>query len=100
MIMKFEETGDLCVLPGRGWKPDGTEIVKVVAIAVVERASSSISSSASGRSGTHGVGESVVDSTKNSAIRFKIVSVEDARDANAETSISQNKPYIFLPISG
>ncbi|GFX93724.1 hypothetical protein TNCV_1589011 [Trichonephila clavipes] len=39
----------LDVLPGRGRKPVGTESVEEVATAVVERASSSIYSSASGR---------------------------------------------------
>ncbi|GFV97484.1 hypothetical protein TNCV_2039921 [Trichonephila clavipes] len=39
--MKFEETGDLGVLPGRGREPVGTENVEEVATAVVERASSS-----------------------------------------------------------
>ncbi|GFW28799.1 hypothetical protein TNCV_201221 [Trichonephila clavipes] len=41
MIMKFQETGDLGVLPGRGRKPVRTESVQEVATAVVERASSS-----------------------------------------------------------
>ncbi|GFW73837.1 hypothetical protein TNCV_1542911 [Trichonephila clavipes] len=50
MIMKFEKTGDLIVMPGRGWKPVATETVEEVATAVVERASISIYSSASGRS--------------------------------------------------
>ncbi|GFU71699.1 hypothetical protein TNCV_3036391 [Trichonephila clavipes] len=50
MIMKFDEIGDLGVLPGRGRKPVGTETVEEVAIAAVESASSSIYSSASGQS--------------------------------------------------
>ncbi|GFT98651.1 hypothetical protein TNCV_3829431 [Trichonephila clavipes] len=41
-IMKFEETGDLGVLPGRGQKPVGTETGEDVAAAVIERVSSSI----------------------------------------------------------
>ncbi|GFS62199.1 hypothetical protein TNCV_477251 [Trichonephila clavipes] len=49
MIMKFQETGDLGVLPGRGWKPVGTESIEV-ATTMIERASSSINSSISGRS--------------------------------------------------
>ncbi|GFX34871.1 hypothetical protein TNCV_2328111 [Trichonephila clavipes] len=49
-IMNFEETGDLGVLPGRGRKPVETESVEEVATTVVERASSSIPPSASGRS--------------------------------------------------
>ncbi|GFU70535.1 hypothetical protein TNCV_2511911 [Trichonephila clavipes] len=44
MIMKFEETGDFGVLPGRGLKPVGTETVEEVATAVVERTSSETSS--------------------------------------------------------
>ncbi|GFT98664.1 hypothetical protein TNCV_1901441 [Trichonephila clavipes] len=40
--MKFEETGDLGVLPGRGQKPVGTETGEDVAAAVIERVSSSI----------------------------------------------------------
>ncbi|GFX14932.1 hypothetical protein TNCV_1486731 [Trichonephila clavipes] len=53
MIMKFEETGDLGVLPGRRRKLVGTESVEEVTTAVVERASSSLCSSASGRSVSH-----------------------------------------------
>ncbi|GFS62198.1 hypothetical protein TNCV_477241 [Trichonephila clavipes] len=48
MIMKFEETRDLGVLPGRGWKPVGTESIEEVATTVIERACSFIYSSASG----------------------------------------------------
>ncbi|GFV75126.1 uncharacterized protein TNCV_3189791 [Trichonephila clavipes] len=48
--VKYEETEYLGVLPGKGWKPVGTETVEEVATAVVERASSSIYSSARGRS--------------------------------------------------
>ncbi|GFY33988.1 uncharacterized protein TNCV_4596961 [Trichonephila clavipes] len=48
MIMKFEETGNLGVLPGKGRKLFGTETVEEVAAAVVERASSSIYFLASG----------------------------------------------------
>ncbi|GFX96588.1 uncharacterized protein TNCV_1442621 [Trichonephila clavipes] len=50
MIMKFEETIDLGMLLGRGRKLDGTEIVEEITTAVAERASSSIYTSASGRS--------------------------------------------------
>ncbi|GFX34802.1 uncharacterized protein TNCV_2327421 [Trichonephila clavipes] len=50
MIMKFEETGNFGVLLGKGRRPVGIETVEVVATAMVERASSSIFSSASGRS--------------------------------------------------
>ncbi|GFV19737.1 uncharacterized protein TNCV_479631 [Trichonephila clavipes] len=50
MIMKFEETGNLGVLPRRGRKPVGTETVEEVATAIVERTSSSIYSSTNGRS--------------------------------------------------
>ncbi|GFW26092.1 uncharacterized protein TNCV_3308631 [Trichonephila clavipes] len=50
MIMKLEETGNLDVLIGRGRKPVGTETGEEVTTAMVERASSSIFSSASGRS--------------------------------------------------
>ncbi|GFW88899.1 uncharacterized protein TNCV_2683331 [Trichonephila clavipes] len=35
MIMKFEETGDLGVLPGRERKPVGVETVEEIAIAVI-----------------------------------------------------------------
>ncbi|GFX42478.1 neutral ceramidase 2 [Trichonephila clavipes] len=49
MTMKFQATGDLGVLPGRGWKRFETETVEEVTTAVVERASSSIYSSASCR---------------------------------------------------
>ncbi|GFT32039.1 hypothetical protein TNCV_3468721 [Trichonephila clavipes] len=38
MIIKFEETGNLSMLPGRGRKSVGTETGEEVAIAVVERA--------------------------------------------------------------
>ncbi|GFT84950.1 transposable element tc3 transposase [Trichonephila clavipes] len=41
--MKFEQTGNLGVLPERGRKPVGTETVKEVTTAMVERASSSLS---------------------------------------------------------
>ncbi|GFS95298.1 hypothetical protein TNCV_2631121 [Trichonephila clavipes] len=47
MILKFEETGTLNVLPGRGRKPVGTETATEVTTAMVETASSSIYSSAS-----------------------------------------------------
>ncbi|GFV43933.1 hypothetical protein TNCV_492591 [Trichonephila clavipes] len=47
MIMKFEDNGNLGVLRGKGRKPIGTETVEEVATAVVERAFSSIYSSAS-----------------------------------------------------
>ncbi|GFY15638.1 uncharacterized protein TNCV_1282861 [Trichonephila clavipes] len=50
MIIKFEENGNLCVLPGRGQKLVGTETVEEIITAMVERASSSIYSSASGHS--------------------------------------------------
>ncbi|GFX60800.1 hypothetical protein TNCV_4977761 [Trichonephila clavipes] len=66
-IMKFEETGDLGVLPGREGKLVGTETIKEVATAVVERTSSSIYSSASGRS------ESRELEIPSSAIRNKAV---------------------------
>ncbi|GFX12789.1 putative DD41D transposase [Trichonephila clavipes] len=46
MIMKFEETGNLCVLPGKGRKSVGTETAEEVATAVIERASSSLFTSA------------------------------------------------------
>ncbi|GFV96933.1 hypothetical protein TNCV_4351461 [Trichonephila clavipes] len=39
--MKFEEAGNLGVMPGRGWIPIGTETEEVVSTAMVERASSS-----------------------------------------------------------
>ncbi|GFU19737.1 hypothetical protein TNCV_3960851 [Trichonephila clavipes] len=48
MIMKFEETRNLGVLQERGWKPFGTENVEEVATSMVERASSSLYSLASG----------------------------------------------------
>ncbi|GFW73047.1 hypothetical protein TNCV_831661 [Trichonephila clavipes] len=53
MIMKFEETGNLGVLPGRGRKP--------------VRSKWSISVTR--------VGDSVVDNMKNSAIHFEMISV-------------------------
>ncbi|PRD36425.1 UNVERIFIED_CONTAM: hypothetical protein NCL1_08763 [Trichonephila clavipes] len=70
MIMKFEGIGNLYVLPGRGRKSVETEIVEEVAIAVVERPSSSIYSSAIS---VKRVGDSVVDSTKSSAIHLEMV---------------------------
>ncbi|GFX57179.1 uncharacterized protein TNCV_2964581 [Trichonephila clavipes] len=72
MIMKFEGIGNLYVLPGRGRKSVETEIVEEVAIAVVERPSSSIYSSAIS---VKRVGDSVVDSTKSSAIHLEMVPV-------------------------
>ncbi|GFW72372.1 hypothetical protein TNCV_704091 [Trichonephila clavipes] len=48
--MKFKKTGNLGVLFGRGRKLAGTEFVEEVATAVGERTSSSIYSSANGRS--------------------------------------------------
>ncbi|GFU39462.1 uncharacterized protein TNCV_5011201 [Trichonephila clavipes] len=50
VIMKFEERGDLGVLPGRGPTTVGTETAEEVSSAVVEKVSSSIYSSASGPS--------------------------------------------------
>ncbi|GFW58158.1 uncharacterized protein TNCV_2743021 [Trichonephila clavipes] len=50
MIMKFEKTGDLGVLPGREWKQIATDTVEEGATDEVEKASSSIYSSASDRS--------------------------------------------------
>ncbi|GFX40200.1 hypothetical protein TNCV_4318351 [Trichonephila clavipes] len=50
MIMKFEETGDLGVLPGRRRKPVETETIKEIATSVGEKASSFICSSGSGQS--------------------------------------------------
>ncbi|GFS70699.1 uncharacterized protein TNCV_520861 [Trichonephila clavipes] len=50
MIKKFQGTGDLSVMPERGRKSVGTESVEQIATAVIEIASSSIYSSASGRS--------------------------------------------------
>ncbi|GFU47307.1 hypothetical protein TNCV_3822941 [Trichonephila clavipes] len=50
MIMEFEETGNLGVLPGRGRKQVGTETVEVVTTDTDEIVSSSIFSSGSGRS--------------------------------------------------
>ncbi|GFX05479.1 hypothetical protein TNCV_1008011 [Trichonephila clavipes] len=52
MIMKFEETGDLGVLPGRGRKPVENETVEEVGTAVIERASCSIYFSARVASGS------------------------------------------------
>ncbi|GFW33396.1 hypothetical protein TNCV_2795631 [Trichonephila clavipes] len=48
--MKFEETGDLGVLPGRGRNRFGSESVEEDAIAVVERVFCSIYSSVTGQS--------------------------------------------------
>ncbi|GFU99052.1 DUF4817 domain-containing protein [Trichonephila clavipes] len=50
MVIKFEETGYLGVVPGRGREPDASGNVKEGTVAVAERASDSIYSSASGRS--------------------------------------------------
>ncbi|GFT35458.1 hypothetical protein TNCV_922721 [Trichonephila clavipes] len=50
IIVKFEDTGDLDVLPKRGRKPVGTESVGEVATSVVENAPGSLYSSTSGRS--------------------------------------------------
>ncbi|KFM69287.1 hypothetical protein X975_02108, partial [Stegodyphus mimosarum] len=49
MIMEFEETRDLGVLSGNGRKPVANETIEEIATAVVERASSSLYSSASAR---------------------------------------------------
>ncbi|GFV56749.1 uncharacterized protein TNCV_2539511 [Trichonephila clavipes] len=68
MIMKFEETGNLGVLPGRGRKSVGTETVEEVATAMVERASSSIYSTASGRSASHEL--EISWSTERKILRF------------------------------
>ncbi|GFX58084.1 hypothetical protein TNCV_4048421 [Trichonephila clavipes] len=50
MIMKFEETRDLDVLPGRGRMPVGAETAEKGATTIVERASTCIYSLASDRS--------------------------------------------------
>ncbi|GFU59386.1 transposable element tc3 transposase [Trichonephila clavipes] len=71
MIMKFEETGNLDVLHGRGRKLVATETVEEVATAMVERASNSIFSSASGRSVTR-IGDSVVDNEAVNTQSYRI----------------------------
>lgn len=47
VIIKFEETGELSVLPERGRKPVANEIIEEVTTAKVEKTSSSSYSSAS-----------------------------------------------------
>ncbi|GFS62268.1 hypothetical protein TNCV_5031431 [Trichonephila clavipes] len=94
MKMKFEETGDLGVLLGRGWKPVGIETAEDVATTVVEKASSS----QSGRSGSCEL--QILWSKIRKILRYilKWYQYKDPRDANAETSRSQNTPRICLPI--
>ncbi|GFT48089.1 hypothetical protein TNCV_178591 [Trichonephila clavipes] len=50
MIMKFKDSGDSGLLPGRGRKPVATETVQEVTTVLIERDSSFIYSSESGRS--------------------------------------------------
>ncbi|GFW98884.1 hypothetical protein TNCV_4655111 [Trichonephila clavipes] len=74
--VKFEETGSLGVLPGRGRKPVGTETVEEVTTAMVERATSSLHLFfRKWPMSVTRVGDSVVDSTNNSAIHFEMLSV-------------------------
>ncbi|GFX17300.1 hypothetical protein TNCV_3553071 [Trichonephila clavipes] len=70
--MKFEETGNLGVLPGRGRKLVGTETVEEVTTAMVEKAYLFFSK---WLISVTRVGDFVVDSTKNSAIHFEMVSL-------------------------